>query len=104
VPVAGVGLLRRQRAYRERWRGEDSSREMRRDLAEAAAATVALDLATGEVITERRNVALAAIYAAFEAVPSFTNLLVAGRRKFHLSIDDYRERDPYFKVTIEEGL
>lgn len=101
VPVEGVGLLKRARATRSSWKYEDSAEKMREDLANRVAEEVSLDVATGEYDEMKRNVARAAMRAAYEAIPSFSNLKVSGQRRLNIHIWDYRTTDYYYRVTLE---
>ena len=94
------GELVREEVKRERWKDEHASDRLRDDLAEAVAVDIAMDVATGEVDPMKRNVAIAALRAAYVAIPSFSSLKVDGRRRFHLHLDDYREAVPGYKVTV----
>lgn len=94
------GELVREETKRERWADEGASERLRNELAEAVALDIATDVATGEVDSMKRNVAIAAMRAAFTAIPSFSSLKVDGRRRFHLDIRDYREVLPGYKVTV----
>lgn len=101
IPVPGVGVLKRTPAKREAWRFAHSSDQMREDLALAVASAVALDVASGELDQMKRNVALAAVRAAYEVIPSFSSLKTAGRKRFNLRLEDYRTSDEYYKVALE---
>lgn len=101
VPVEGVGMLHRTEAKRSSWRYGHSADQMREDLAVAVATNVALDVGTGEVDPMKRNIALHAIRTAYDAIPSFSNLKVAGRERLGLKISDYRSYDTYYRVTLE---
>lgn len=102
VPIPGVGLLKRSRASRSVWKFEHSAQQMREDLAKCVANEVALDVATGEFDEMKRNVVLAAMRVAYDAIPSFSNLKVAGQRRLNIHIWDYRETEYYNRVTLEE--
>jgi hypothetical protein len=103
VPIHGVGLLHRAPAWRSTWRTKDSGNQMREDLARAVATQVALDVATGDVDQMKRNVALHALRTAYEVIPSFSSLKVAGARRLGLDESDYRERSQYYTVKLEVG-
>lgn len=101
--VPGVGVLRRMEAHRSTWRYDGAAEQMRDDLARAVAQSIAVDIATGEIDQGKRNVALAAMRAAYSAIPAFSSLKVAGRRNFGLQIGDYRSFETYNRVSIEDG-
>ena len=94
------GELVREETSRERWKDDGANERLRDDLAEAVAVDIAMDVATGEIDPMKRNVALAALRAAYVAIPSFSSLKVDGRRRFHLSLGDYRESLTGYKVTV----
>lgn len=101
VDLPGIGRLVRSETSSSKWSTEHASDRMREDLARAVATSIALDIATGAIDTTRRNIALAAINAAYEAIPSFSSLKVAGRSRFGLHIGDYRTYSTSYKVTVE---
>jgi hypothetical protein len=101
VTFPGVGRLVRSEKLTTKWRDKSSGEQMRDDLATAVASAVALDVATGEVDPMKRNVALAAIRTAYEAIPSFNNLKVAGRKRLGLRMDDYLAYDSHYVVSLE---
>lgn len=95
------GQLHREPAGTSAWVHDGASERMRDDLARAVANDVALDVATGEVDPMKRNIALRALRTAYEVIPSFSTLKVAGRRRLGLRIDDYRSFGTSYKITIE---
>lgn len=101
---AGPLRLHREPTTRSAWRHKDSGRQMREDLAQAIAASLALDMATGEINPVIRNIVVATMRAAYEAIPSFSSLNKAGRERFGLRVGDYREFSTVYKVTVEEEL
>src|SRR5262245_30226161 len=103
VDVPGVGRLLRSEVHPSSWRADNSAEQMRDDLARAVAQSIALDIATGEIDEMKRNVAMATMRAAYEAIPSFSSLKQAGRRRFGLMIGDYRTYDTRYRVTVEEA-
>lgn len=103
VIVPGVGKLVRQRSSSSTWRDKDASKRLRDDLAAAVAADIALDVATGEYDPMKRNVALAAIRVAYDAIPAFSSLKVAGRDRLGLSIGDYRAFTDYYVIGLDTG-
>jgi hypothetical protein len=94
------GELIREETKRERWTDEGASDRLRDDLAEAVAVDIAMDVATGEIDPLKRNIAIAAMRAAFVAIPSFSSLKLDGRRRFRLDLRDYRETLTGYKVTV----
>lgn len=103
LPIPGIGYLHRQEKQRSTWRYPGASDEMRQNLAEAVASDVARDVATGEIDPMKRNVALAALRAAYEAIPSFSSIKVPGRIRFHVDLEDYRTAETYYTVKIERA-
>lgn len=101
VPVAGVGRLVREEKWTSTWRTGNSSQQMRDDLANAVAQSVALDVATGDIDPMKRNVALHALRIAYRAIPSFSNLNKAGREELGLHIGDYRQSSSHYAVKLE---
>jgi hypothetical protein len=101
ISLRGIGVLHREEQTRSSWKHAHSGEQLREDLAVAVASNVALDVATGEVDPMKRNVALHALRTAYEAIPSFSSLKVAGRKKLGLKISDYRDYSTYYKVTLE---
>ena len=97
----GVGKLVRGEKLTTKWQDKNSGERMREDLAVAVASQVALDVATGEMDPMKRNVALAAIRTAYEAIPSFNNLKVSGRKRLGLRMDDYLAYESHYVVTLE---
>jgi len=96
----GIGQLKREEKSTSTWRDGDAGRRMREDLASAVAAEVALDVATGELDPMKRNVAMAALRVAYDAIPSFSSLKTAGRQRLGLDIGDYRRVSTYYTVTL----
>ena len=101
VPVPGIGVARRTEAKRSTWRYPEAGEQMREDLSVAVAKEVSLDVATGEMDPMKRNVALHALRVAYEAIPSFSSLKVAGQRRLRLKLGDYRSFETYYTVKIE---
>jgi hypothetical protein len=101
--VPAIGVLKREEKSTSSWRDGDAGRRMREDLASAVAAEVALDVATGELDQMKRNVAMATMRAAYEAIPSFSSLKVAGRTRLGLDIGDYRRVSTYYSVSLTRG-
>jgi hypothetical protein len=96
-----VGTLHRVEKRTSTWSYSGAAERMRDDLAMGVAHDVALDVATGELDPMKRNVAIAAMRAAYEAIPSFSELKVAGRRRFGLRMDDYRTYSTRYTVELE---
>ena len=101
MDVPGVGRIRREETISSAWRTEGASEQMRDDLATAVAQSVAVDNASGEIDQMKRNVAMATMRLAYEAIPSFSTLKVAGRSRLGLHMGDYRSFDTAYKVRIE---
>jgi len=101
--VPGVGKLTRNEASSSTWVDRRAGARMREDLAVAVASEVALDVATGEVDPMKRNVALAALRVAYEAIPAFSSLKSAGRERLGLRLSDYRKFNNYYTVTLDQG-
>ena len=99
--VTPVGTLRRTPVNRSAWANSGSGERMRDDLAHAVAADIAMDVGTGELDPIKRNVALAALRAAYDAIPSFSEIKVAGRKRFKLRMEDYRTYSTHYTVQIE---
>jgi hypothetical protein len=100
VIVTGVGKLVRSRASSAVWKDKESSKRLRDDLAAAVAQEIALDVATGEMDPMKRNVALATLRLAYEAIPSFATVKVAGRDRLGIDIFDYRVYTSYHTVSL----
>lgn len=103
VPIPGVGRLHRTEFTSSGWKYDGAGDRMREDLANAVAMDVALDVATGEVEPMKRNVALAAIRAVYEAIPAFSSLKAAGPKRFGVRISDYRNYSKAYRVAMEVG-
>lgn len=103
IIVPGIGRLTRGKSYSSTWKHEDSSKQLRADLADAVAREVSLDVATGDMDPMKRNVALAALRVAYDAIPAFSSLKVAGRDRLHLDIADYRSFQWFSTVSIERA-
>lgn len=102
--VPGLGDVYRTEETRSAWRDDDSASRMREDVATAVANKIAIDLLTGEVDRGKRAVVMEAFRLAYEAIPSFSNLKVAGRKHLGLRMDDYRTFDTTYRVKIREAL
>ena len=101
VDIHGVGRITRQEKTQSSWRDGSASERMRDDLARAVAQTIAIDVATGEIDTSKRNIAMATMRTAYEVIPSFSNLLKAGRERLGLFIGDYRAYSTHYTISIE---
>lgn len=95
------GLMRRSMVTSSTWRDESAAERMRDDLAVAVAQQVAIDVGTGEIDPVKRNVAMATMRAAYEAIPSFSTLKQAGRTRLGLHIGDYRSYFDRYRVVVE---
>jgi hypothetical protein len=102
--VPGLGDVYRTEELRSTWLDDSSPSRMRDDLAHAVANKLSIDLITGEVDRGKRALILEAIRIAYEAIPSFSNLKVQGRKALGLRMDDYRTFDKVHKVKIQEAL
>lgn len=102
--VPAVGVLHREEKSRSKWRYPGAGDQLREDLTAAVARTVATDVATGELDPMKRNVVIAAMRTAYEAIPSFSSLKVAGQRRLSLDMKDYRTEETYYGVRLEEAL
>ena len=74
----GLGHVVRAETSRSTWSSDSAPERLRDDLARAVADDVAIDIATGEIDPMKRNVALHALRAAYEAIPSFSSIKQAG--------------------------
>lgn len=102
--VPGLGTVYRTEEVRSTWRADNSPAQMRDDVARAVANKIAIDLLTGEVDVGKRAVVLEAMRLAYEAIPSFSNLKVQGRKTLGLRMDDYRSFDKVHRVKIQEAM
>jgi hypothetical protein len=100
VEVPGIGVLQRDKATSSTWRFKGANDQMREDLANAVARDIATDEATGEIDPMKRNIALAALRIAYEAIPSFSSINKAGARRLGLYVSDYREFSERDKVKL----
>jgi len=100
LTIPAIGLLKREEKSTSTWRDGDAGRRMREHLAAAVAAEIALDVATGELDPMKRNVAMATMRAAYDAIPSFSSLKVAGRQRLGIDVGDYRRTSTYYTVTL----
>lgn len=104
VGVRGVGRVVRRKVPRTTWINKASGENMRRDLRNAVAADIALDIETGEIDERKRNIALATMTAAYEAIPAFSDVKKSGLFRFRLNMDDYRHTDYGYRIEIEDLL
>lgn len=95
------GRLHREETRRSTWTDGEAGERMRDDLAAAVARTIAMDNATGEIDSMKRMVALHTMRTAYEAIPSFSTLLKAGRTRLGLRLGDYRRYDTGYRITID---
>jgi hypothetical protein len=100
--VEHVGTVRRNRRKSTRLRYDGASQQMRLDIARAVANSVAVDVFTGEIDMGKRDVAYSAVTQAWEVVPSFSNMKVAGAKRFGLSLEDYVETSFVDTLVIEQ--
>ena len=101
LDLAGMRLVRSE-GTSSSWRNEHSSQVMRDDLSLAVATNVALDVGTGEVDPIKRNIAVATMRTALEAIPSFSSLNKRGRERLGLRMGDYRTTYKVAVLTQEE--
>lgn len=104
LEVDGVGRFTREETTTSTWADDGASERMRSDLAMAVARNVSVDVGTGEIDEIKQRVAMATMRAAYEAIPSFSSLKVAGRRRFGLRLDDYRTYGNGYRIIMEEAL
>lgn len=104
VTIPGVGFLARTQEPTSRWKDADSAETLRHDLREAIAQRLSANIRTGEVDLMTRNIVREALDAAFEIIPSFSNIKAPGR-KLGLDIGDYREFGTRYRVAlVPEGV
>lgn len=101
VPVPGLGTLHRSPSNNSTWKHGGAGEELRTDLARAVADEIALDVATGELDPIKRNIALATLRAAYEAIPAFSSLKAAGPKRFGVHISEYRDYSTSYRVTLD---
>jgi hypothetical protein len=104
MAVPGVGVLAREKVVRSSWKDKTASADLRENLIQNAARTVAADIGTGDVDEVKRNIATAALTLAFSAVPSFDKLTQAGAKALGMRISDYRDYSDAYKVKITDPL
>ena len=104
LPIPGIGRLHKTESTSSGWKYDGAGDRMRDDLAQAVAKDLSMDIATGELDPMKRNVALAAIRAAYEAIPAFSSLKAAGPKRFGVHISDYRNYSTTYKVALEVGV
>jgi len=102
--IPGIGRLHRTEFTSSGWKYDGAGERLRDDLADAVSRDIALDIATGELDPMKRNVALAAVRAAYEAIPAFSSLKAAGNKRFGVRISDYRNYSKAYKVALEVGV
>src|SRR5215510_1119868 len=73
VNVPTVGRLSRDEVETSTWRDSSSSEQMREDLTQAIANSLAFNVRTGEIDEETRQVVRATMAAAYEAIPAFSS-------------------------------
>lgn len=102
--VPGLGSVMRTEEMRSTWRADNSSAQMRDDVATAVANKLSTDMLTGEIDVNKRRFVLEAMRLAYEAIPAFTTLKVLGRNNLGLRMDDYRTYDKVHRIKIQEAL
>jgi len=103
LTIAGVGVLTRSEQRRSEWLDRTASPErLRADLKRAIVTAIAVDPVTGEVDLIRQRVAQLTVDEVYEAVGSFSNVLLAARRRHRLNMDDYRATATYYRVRLED--
>lgn len=103
IPISGVGMVKRVGSWRSTWRYDGAGDAMRTDLASAIARAVSINYSTGELDEEKQNIARETMRVAYEAIPSFSALKKAGRKRLGLAIGDYREFTEYYRCVIERS-
>jgi hypothetical protein len=103
VRVPGIGRLVRTKFTSSGWKYDGAGEQLRNDLANAVAVDVSMDIGSGEIDPIKRNIALAAIRAAYEAIPAFASLKAAGPKRFGVKISDYRNYAEVYRVNLEVG-
>ena len=83
---------------------KQSGPRFREDLAQAVASKVALDIGTGEINVERRNVAREAIRILSMYIPSIAGTKGKARDELGIDIDQYKNRSWRNTVKLEEGI
>ena len=81
-----------------------AARVAREDLAHAVATKVAIDIGTGEINQERRNIAKETIRVLSMYVPSISGTKGNAKSELNLNIDDYKSRQWRNTVKLEEGV
>ena len=105
VVVPNVGMFVRTRALSSAtFREKSDGPRFREDLAHAVASKVALDIGTGEINAERRNVAREAIRVLSMYVPSISGTKGKAKDELGVNIDDYKARQWRNVVKLEEGI
>lgn len=97
----GLGVIHREETTSSRWKDKSAAEDLRQNLSTAVADTIARDVASGELDQMKRNVALATMRLALEAIPAFSSLNKAGRERLGILISDYREYSTGYKISIE---
>jgi len=101
MPVPGFGRIHRTLTRSSRWRDEHASADFRADVWKAAQNEVAVDKLTGEVDQGKLNIARAVTRELDDALPAFSSLKQAGRRRLRIDIDEYRIFDDVYKIELE---
>lgn len=102
LEMPGFGRVRRSETTSSTWRYDGASEQMRDDLARAVAASVAMDVATGEIDSAKQMIALAAMREAYRAIPSFSSIKKDGGRALRLRIADYRSYSTHYRIEVDD--
>lgn len=101
--VEGGLRIVRERANRSAWKDAHASERMRTDIEHLVASRLALDVGTGEVDAERRNIISHAIHELLTDVLPAPSTMKAGARKYGLRLADYRDYSPGFTIRLTEA-
>ena len=96
---AGRYIVVREKEVRSSWKPSGAER-MRADIRSTIATRMSIDVATGEVNQERRNVIVAAIDELFTGVPSFSSIKVDASRRWGLHMGEYRTYTDGYKINL----
>jgi len=101
LPVANGNTLRRAENRRTAWAEPESADRLRLDLRHAIVASIASDVATGELDPARARIAAAAVDAVYRAVGNFSNVLVGAQREFDVRLADYRTAVTSYSIKVD---
>jgi|TARA_R110002167_G_scaffold30123_4_gene99893 hypothetical protein len=105
VTIPNVGRFVRSRSLASAtFRDKSDGPRFREDLAHAVATKVAIDIGTGEINQERRNIAKETIRVLSMYVPSISGTKGNAKSELNLNIDDYKSRQWRNTVKLEEGV